>query len=690
MMFWGAIYLMEFFDTKVLIISMVLLYFTAAFSSLVLIKNHKISNIISNSICILASLLGIIASLKLLFSGVKMLDILNITSPIPNISFSFKMDKISSFFILVLSILVLCVSIYSLGYISHYYGKRNVGLFNLLYSSFIVSMIFVMSSGNMVFFFIAWEAMSMLSYFLVVFESEDEDNQRAGTLYIVMMHIGTAFLLIAFMIIFSYTNSFDMHASSAAIPPMAKNILFFLFIIGFGTKAGIIPFHIWLPYAHPAAPSNVSALMSGIMIKTAVYGILRFVLMFLGVQVEWWGIVILVIGIFSSVLGVAYAFAQKNIKKLLAYHSIENIGIIFIGLGIGFIAQANGNHAISSLAITASLFHTFNHALFKGGLFLGAGSIHYATGTKNLEDLGGLIKKMPITALLFLGGALSISAIVPFNGFVSEWLTYQSIFATISLGQSALNVISIITVAALALSGALAAACFVKIYGITFLGLPRTQKAIKAKEVPLPMNIGVGLLILLCLIAGVFPLVFLKIIGRTVFDMIGESIFGQLQGGLFFTYYPLTVAQNSISPVMILILIVLVIIGTLLTARIIGGRYIERKYGTWDCGFEALNSRMQYTATGFSKPLKIVFRLLFRTSRDLKIESGSSVYHPKTIKYKVATESVFEKYLYMPAFKFTKKFSKKIKFSVQTGSIHMYLIYIFVTVLLLMLYNRFA
>lgn len=259
MMFWGAIYLMEFFDTKVLIISMVLLYFTAAFSSLVLIRNHKISNIISNSICILASLLGIIVSLKLLFSGVKMLDILNITSPIPNISFSFKMDKISSFFILVLSILVLCVSIYSLGYISHYYGKRNVGLFNLLYSSFIVSMIFVMSSGNMVFFFIAWEAMSMLSYFLVVFESEDEDNQRAGTLYIVMMHIGTAFLLIAFMIIFSYTNSFDMHASSAAIPPMAKNILFFLFIIGFGTKAGIIPFHIWLPYAHPAAPSNVSA-----------------------------------------------------------------------------------------------------------------------------------------------------------------------------------------------------------------------------------------------------------------------------------------------------------------------------------------------------------------------------------------------------------------------------------------------
>ncbi|MEI6580388.1 MAG: proton-conducting transporter membrane subunit, partial [Eubacteriales bacterium] len=275
-------------------------------------------------------------------------------SAIPFISFDIKIDNLSAFFLLSLSVLVLCVSIFSIGYISRYIGKRSVGLFNFLYSAFILSMIFVFTAANTVFFFISWEAMSVLSYFLVTFESENEKSQKAGLLYIIMMHIGAALLLIGFMIVFGYTKSFDIFSSTATIPLFAKNVVFMLFLAGFCIKAGVIPVHIWLPYAHPAAPSNVSALMSGIMIKTAVYGILRFVFSFLGVQNTWWGIAILVIGMASAVIGVAYAFVEKNIKRLLAYSSIENIGIIFIGLGVGFIAKTQGHLTVSALAITAS------------------------------------------------------------------------------------------------------------------------------------------------------------------------------------------------------------------------------------------------------------------------------------------------------------------------------------------------
>ena len=313
-----------------------------------------------------------------------------------------------------------------------------------------------------------------------------------------MTHIATAFLLIGFMTIFSYTKSFDISGSSALIPESAKNIIFIAFLIGFGTKAGIIPLHIWLPRAHPAAPSSVSALMSGIMIKTAIYGLIRFCLCFLGVQNTWWGVLILCIGAVSAVLGVLYALMEHDIKRLLAFHSVENIGIILIGLGVCFIAVSQNNALLGGIALSASLLHTLNHTLFKGGLFLGAGSIQYGTHTKNIEELGGLIKKMPVTAFFMLCFSLAISGVVPFNGFISEWLTFQSLFANIVLGQAALNILSIISVAALGMTGALAVACFVKLFGITFLGLPRSEHASHAKEVPKSMNIGMGILAALC------------------------------------------------------------------------------------------------------------------------------------------------------------------------------------------------
>lgn len=667
----------------------ILLYILAAVLALVLIKRDKVCNIVSNILCIAAAASGVAASIvKMLFvSSTVNIDVYN--SGIPFVSIDIKLDNLSAFFLLSLSILVVCVSIYSIGYISHYIGKRNVGLFYFLYSLFIASMIFVFTSANAVFFFISWEIMSLLSYFLVIFESEQEENRKAGVLYIIMTHIATAFLLAGFMIVYHYTKSFDIFSSAAAIPEFAKNVVFIMFLIGFGTKAGIIPLHIWLPRAHPAAPSNVSALMSGIMIKTAIYGLIRFVLCYLGVESTWWGITILVIGILSAVLGVAYAFVESNIKKLLAYSSIENIGIIFIGLGVGFIAYAQNNLTVSALAICACLFHCFNHTLFKGSMFLSAGSILYSTHTKNMDELGGLIKKMPVTALLVLCGALSISAIVPFNGFISEWLTYQSLFASIISEKAGINILLIIAVAALAMAGALALASAVKLFGISFLGKPRSEHAIDAKEVPCLMSIGTGILAALCLFVGLFPMLILKLIDGTVFSVTGISIFEQLEGGFLIAYMPLNVSGNSISPLALILALAVIIIIALLIIRVIGGKYIERKYGTWDCGFEALNSRMQYTATGFSKPIKIVFKTLFRTSR-ATIVTQAVDYHPESIEYKTTSENIFEKYIYKLFGDKIRMFSNAAKLRVQTGNIRRYLLYIFLAVVVLMAYNRFA
>lgn len=679
---------MEFY-LRFLFQTSALLYLFGALVSLLLRKSEKINNILVNLICLVSSALAATASILKILWGNSTITIWKFSSNIPFLSLDLKIDNLSAFFLLALSILVFCVSIYSIGYISHYIGKRNVGLFNFLYPTFILTMMFVLTSANAIFFYISWETMSLLSYFLVVFESEKDENHRAGTLYIVMTHLATAFLLIGFMIIFSYTKSFDLYDSSAAMPEMAKNIVFLLFLIGFGTKAGVIPLHIWLPYAHPAAPSNVSALMSGIMIKTAIYGLIRFVLCYLGVEQTWWGGLILVLGMISAVLGVAYALMEHDIKRLLAFHSVENIGIILIGLGVSFLAFAHQNALVGGLALTAALLHTFNHTLFKGGLFLGAGSIQYAAHTKDIEKLGGLIKKMPLTSLFVLCFSLAISAIVPFNGFISEWLTYQSLFASILSEQISLNILFILAVAALGLTGALAAACFVKLFGISFLGLPRSEQANKAEDVPVSMNIGMGILAFFCLIIGLFPLPVLRLIDAVTFSLGGSSIFGELRGGFMLAYYPLTVSANAISPLAFLLLVIALILLSLLVIRIIGGRYIERKYGTWDCGFEGLTSRMQYTATGFAKPLKIVLRILLRPTRKLTVE-GESFYHPKSIKYTTSAGSIFEDFLYRPVLQAIRLFSQKTKFQIQTGNIHSYLFYIFATILILMVYNRFA
>jgi NADH:ubiquinone oxidoreductase subunit 5 (subunit L)/multisubunit Na+/H+ antiporter MnhA subunit len=423
------------------------------------------------------------------------------------------------------------------------------------------------------------------------------------------------------------------------------------------------------------------------MIKTAVYGLLRFVVDYLDFAPPWWGYVLIGLGIFSAVMGVLYAFISKNIKRMLAHSSVENMGILFIGIGIVLVSNASGNDLIGGLALMATLLHCFFHAIYKSGLFLSVGSIHFATRTKNMEELGGLIRKMPVTAALCLGGALSIAALIPFSGFVSEWLMYQSIFSSFVLGQAGLNILLILTAASLAMAAALSAGTMIKLFGISFLGRPRSVHAELASEVPKPMNFGVGILVGISLLFGIFPRLAVDLINRVVLELQGVSISGQLNGDVLVVSFPLHVNPNAISPGMALGLCGAVIAVSLLALRLIGGTNTKRVYGTWDCGFKALTPRMQYSGRAFSKPLKIVFRIFIKSTRELKTE-GDALYHPTSIEYSVKTESTLEKYVYLPFIRGVSAFAEKLKFMIQTGSVHAYLLYIFVAVLVLMLYNR--
>jgi hydrogenase-4 component B len=601
----------------------------------------------------------------------------HLVGTVPFLELKIVVDDLSAYFLLALSVLAFCVSLYSVSYLDAYAGKRNLPLFDAMYALFVLSMALVFTAGHAVFFLVAWEAMSILSYFLVVFESEREENVKAGTIYLVMTAVGTAFLLTGILTLYANTGTFELGAL-AALPSGARTVVFLSFLVGFGIKAGVVPLHVWLPYAHPAAPANVSALMSGIMVKTALYGLLRFVLVGLGVPDGWWGAALLVLGLVTALTGVSHAYVESDMKRLLAYSTIENVGILVTGLGVGFLALSAGRPALASLALAATLFHAFNHAMFKGALFLGVGSVHHATGTRDLEALGGLVKRMPATTVLVVGAALAASALPPTSGFASEWMTFQALFQSLLLEKSGLGLLFVLAAAALALAGALAAATFLKLLGVGFLGRARGPAAAAAHEAALPERIGGGVLVASGLVLGLVPGVALLVLARPVQGLTGVSPGAVSTGWLGLDPSSLStsaVASGTLSPLSVAAGVAAFLLAALAAARLVGGRYLARKYGTWDCGFETVDARMQYSAMGFSKSFQIVFRFLFRPTRERRVE-GEHVYHPETIAYTTTSVSLVEKYLYEPLVEFVHAFSRKAKSTIQTGSLRHYLAYI--------------
>jgi len=668
-----------------LFIITILLYAVGALFALCFFKWQAVGNCISLVCAGIASCFGIALSVVVLFNGTVIRFDFLIYHAI--IKYNFLLDPLSSFFMLAISVIGFVAAVYSLGYTKLYINKRDTRFLGFTYNLFLLSMLLVVTANNAVVFMIVWEFMTLVSFFLVIFEHENPSNRKAGFVYIVMAHISSVFLTVAFFIMHAYAGSFsfdDLRHVAMHVPETYKNIVFFLIIVGFGIKAGIFPLHLWLPLAHPAAPSNVSMVMSGVMIKTAIYGFIRFYFEFLTPCPPWWGVVILIIGTTSTILGVLYALMEHDIKTLLAYHSVENIGIILIGIGLSMIFKSYNLMALSSLAMIAGLYHLINHAVFKCLLFGCAGNIYYSTHTKNIEELGGLIKRLRITAPLFLVGALSISAIPPLNGFMSEWLIFQSILNGFSLPSVFFKVITVICGAILALAGALAATCFIKAFGISFLALPRSEHAKKAKEVPLIMLVSMGLLASMCVFMGLFPASIMTVINQVNTHLLGTSILQNITSYDWLQTRSIHTNFTELSPKSASAFGLILLAITFGVLTILRPGFTKKIYETWTCGISP-EPRFGYTATAFTKPYKVIFSNLYRPRREIRVTYAVPKYFVKSITYIGEITPIFEKYFYNPISNYVLNISNKVRW-VHTGSIHVYLAYIFVTLIIAIMF----
>ncbi len=549
---------------------------------------------------------------------------------VPMGSFFVQLDALSAFFLLPILGLSAVAALYGGEYLMAYRSRKNLGASWFFFNLLVASMVMVALARNGVLFLLAWEIMSLASFFLVTFEDEKESVRQAGWTYLVATHLGTAFLLVLFLVLGRQAGSLDFDrflAASGSTAPIA-GVAFFLALIGFGTKAGFMPLHVWLPEAHPAAPSHVSALMSGVMIKTGIYGLLR-TLTFLGQPESWWGWVLIGIGLASGLGGVLFALAQHDLKRLLAYHSVENIGIIALGLGVGVLGLALHQPALAVLGLAGGLLHVLNHALFKGLLFLGAGAVIHATGTRDIDHLGGLIRRMPWTAAMFLTGSVAICGLPPLNGFVSEFLIYVGAFE--GIGLPGVSVWSAATIAGLAMIGGLAVACFTKAFGIVFLGEPRTDQARHGHEVGWAMGAPMGVLALGCVAVGFLAPQAVAALKPVITSAtgLGES---EVAGGLSLAIEPLRwVVPASGSFVLLLGLLVW------LRHWLLSGREVSLS-GTWDCGYARPTGRMQYTASSFAQPLTNMFGFFLRTRRRFTAPDG---FFPKHAALHTETDDLF-------------------------------------------------
>jgi len=607
---------------------------------------------------------------------------------IPYIPMTLRMDALGAFFTMLVSLLGVAISLYSLGYARGFEGRKNVAALGAFFNVLLLAITMVFVAGNAFLFLIAWEVMALAGFLLISFQHEKPETRDAGVLFFAMSHIGTGCLILGFLLLVQAAGSLDFgqfHAVGAGLTTGKRDAVFLLFLAGFGVKAGIVPLHTWLAAAHPVAPSNASALLSGALIKTGIYGITRACFDFLGPPPMWWGVTLLAIGTVSAVLGVLYALMQHDLKRLLAYHSIENIGIILMGLGAALMFTSIGHTRLATLALIAGLYHTINHAVFKSLLFLGAGAAQQAAGTRDMERLGGLARLMPWTALFFLVGEVAISGLPPLNGFVSEWLTYQSLLQGFGTTDSLIRLMFPISGALLALTGALAAACFVKAFGITFLGQPRSPEAGQARESSAAMLAGQGILVGACVFLGLCPNLFLRLFDPLTRQLTGEQLSAQLGAAGALVLSSGTPGAGTISMAGI-VFAGLCLMSVPWLLRLLAGRRTSVRIGpTWDCGQQGLTPQMEYTATGFSKPIRMIFKTLFRPHREVQREYDFSPYFARTIRFEAHVEEIFETRIYRPLQRQALGAARRMR-ALQAGSLQAYLAYIFLVLLLLLMF----
>jgi hydrogenase-4 component B len=580
---------------------------------------------------------------------------------------SFKMDSISAFFLIPIFVISPLALFYSLHYLEKPEQSWRIAINYFFNAVLIVSMALVACADNIPTFALAWEIMSVSSYFLVVYDFQDKDTRKAGYLYFIFAQGGAMFLFAAFAVIYSYTSNFELSAISH-LPETAKLIIFILAFIGFGSKAGIFPLHIWLPYAHPAAPSHISAVMSGVMIKMGIYGIVRFYAL-LGTPSLLFSQIVLVTGMITGVLGVVYALGKQDVKKLLAYSSVENIGIILIGLGIGMTGAATNTPAMAFCGFAGAFLHVFNHSIFKSLLFMGAGAILHKTKIRSIEQLGGLIKRMPVTGRSFLVGSLAISGLPPFSGFIGEFLIYYGSFQGLHLKRASF-ILTAMAIISLAVIGGLATACFTKVVGLAFLGEPRSEGAAQAREAGFTMQVTMVLLACACLLIGVLPGPFVRLAFQGIADL-------QLAGG--FTPDAFMTVLGNISRAAALFLLLVLAVSAVRALL-----YWRKEIGagpTWGCGFTRPTVRMQYTGTSYAASMVDFYRPFVPVKT---IYAGIRKIFPGETTYQTEVADVAEANIQARIIRPLFKVLQMLQW-IQHGNIQLYIGYIVLTIIVMLL-----
>ncbi len=622
----------------------------------------------------LGAVLGIAITALALVALAQPAETLILPLGLPDLHFHLRLDALSAIFLLLIGATAAGISIFSAGYFRSGEGTAP-GLLCLQYHLFLASMLVVVIADDAYLFMVAWESMALSSYFLVTTQHRLPEIRRAGFIYLLIAHLGAIGLLLCFGVMQDGHWQFTFEAMRAAqLTPVWASAAFFLALLGFGAKAGLVPLHVWLPEAHPAAPSPVSALMSGVMLEIAVYGMLRVTFDLLHMQLWWWGLVTLGLGLFTALFGVVFAAVQTDMKRLLAYSSIENIGILFLGVGLSIIFHAFHMSLLAALALAATLYHCLNHALSKSLLFLSTGSVLHATRERSLGKLGGLIHRMPWVAWLALVGTLAIAGLPPLNGFVSEWLLLQAFLFTPDLPHDYINMLLPMGAAALALVAALAAYVMVKFYGVIFLGQPRERAAREAHDCGRLERIGLLWLAAGCVLLGIFPVPLLALLNGVSRELLGASLGSQLRH--WWLLAPIAPERASYSPVVFMLSTVVLVAVLVLGVRLFyHGRV--RKASPWGCGFPLLTARMQDTAEGFGQPIRQIFQPFFRMQRELPSPFDSSP------GYRVQVEDHFWYALYAPIAGLVRRISS-LAGAVQQGRISVYLLYSFLTLVALL------
>ena len=593
---------------------------------------------------------------------------------LPDLPFHLRRDPLSNVFLFLLGAASAGISLFSAGYFRSGDGAAP-GLLCLQYHLFLASMGFVLLADDAYGFMVSWEMMALSSYFLVTTQHRIPEIRAAGFLYLLMAHLGAIAILLSFGVMQGGSWQFTFDAMrSASLAPTWAAVAFGLALFGFGAKAGLVPLHVWLPEAHPAAPSPVSALLSGVMLKMALYGMLRVAFDLLGHPVWWWGLIPIALGLFTALYGVVFAAAQTDMKRLLAYSSIENVGILFTGVGLAIVFLGVGMTALASLALIAVLYHAVNHAFMKSLLFLGTGSVLHATGERNLGRLGGLIHRMPWVAWLTLIGALAIAGLPPLNGFVSEWLLLQAFLSAHEVPKSFINMLLPLGAAVIALAAALAAYVMVKFFGVVFLGQPREDTLTRAHDAGWLERAGLLWLAAGCVGLGLMPT---QVIGLLALIPAHLGIVAVMPGAsTWWHLVPLTGREAAYSPLVFLLAIVATIVATVLLVSVFYHRRVRRA-APWDCGFARLDARMQDTAEGFGQPIRHIFLPFFDIQRQLPTPFDRSPH------YQVVIGDRFWRTIYLRLARWVQRIAEAVAW-LQQGRISTYLLYSFVTLLVLL------